>query len=269
MAQRQTAIVTGGAQGIGRGIVRRLLRGAASTEPAASTDAAATWNVVAVDLSAEGIADAAAVFEAEGFADSRLRFVQGDCADVAVAKAAVRAAVDGFGALHLLVNNCGGGGIGVPFLEQTPEYFAKHLAANLTSCYTFSHTAAPALIEARGSIVNIGSTRAVMSEPNSEPYAAAKGGVVGLTHAMAASLSGKVNVNCILPGWIDVSGPEWGPGRTQEATRTEDNEQHFSGRVGTPDDVAAAVVYVAGARFMCGQTLTLDGGMTRKMIYAE
>ena len=109
------------------------------------------------------------------------------------------------------------------------------------------------------SIINMASTRAFMSEPQTEAYAASKGGLVALTHALAVSLGPKIRVNAIAPGWIS----------DDDELRPVDHEQHPAGRVGRPQDVADAVLYLASAGFMTGQVLVLDGGMTRKMIYAE
>ena len=103
------------------------------------------------------------------------------------------------------------------------------------------------------------STRAFMSEPDTEAYAASKGAMVALTHAMAISLGPKIRVNAVAPGWISD-----GRGLSEE-----DNAQHPVGRVGRPDDIAGAVLYLAEAGFVTGQVLTVDGGMTKKMIYAE
>ncbi|MBN8526885.1 MAG: SDR family oxidoreductase, partial [Planctomycetes bacterium] len=116
--------------------------------------------------------------------------------------------------------------------------------------------------------LTLASTRALQSEPGAEAYAAAKGGVVALTHALAASLAGRVRVNCICPGWIDVSGPAYGPGRRQADLSARDHAQHWAGRVGTPEDIAGAVLHLAGAGFTTGQILVVDGGMTRTMLYA-
>ena len=102
------------------------------------------------------------------------------------------------------------------------------------------------------------STRALQSEPDTFAYAAAKGGVTSLTHAMAVSLGPEVRVNAIAPGWINSSG---------EALSEEDHAQHPVGRVGEPSDIADAVLYLADAGFVTGQVLVVDGGMTRKMIY--
>ena len=113
------------------------------------------------------------------------------------------------------------------------------------------------------------STRAAQSEPNTEAYSASKGGIVALTHAMAASLAHKVRVNCICPGWIDVTGPEWGPGRKQLEISDEDKEQHHSNKVGSPDDIADAVLYLEASTFVSGQDIKVDGGMSKRMIYVE
>ena len=110
------------------------------------------------------------------------------------------------------------------------------------------------------SIINISSSRDRMSQPQSESYTAAKGGIAALTHALAASLAGRVRVNSISPGWIDTSFKEYdGP----------DAEQHFAGRVGNPLDIANMVLYLASdkAGFITGENICIDGGMTRSMIY--
>ncbi len=115
----------------------------------------------------------------------------------------------------------------------------------------------------RGSIVNIASTRAFMSEPNTEAYSASKGGIVALTHATAVSLGARgIRVNSVSPGWIET--------RAGAKHSRRDRQQHPAGRVGTPEDVAQACFYIAEqAGFMTGQNLVLDGGMTVKMIYED
>jgi NAD(P)-dependent dehydrogenase (short-subunit alcohol dehydrogenase family) len=111
-----------------------------------------------------------------------------------------------------------------------------------------------------GLIVNIASTRAFMSEPDSEAYAASKGGLVSLTHALAASFAPhRVRVNCISPGWIETGD--------YLKLREADHLQHFSGRVGRPEDIAKACLFLAGNDFINGENIIIDGGMTRKMIY--
>ena len=118
--------------------------------------------------------------------------------------------------------------------------------------------AAPHLRRVRGAIVNIASTRALQSEPDTEAYAAAKGGLVALTHALAMSLGPQVRVNCVSPGWI-----------AHSRVKKKDHAQHPVGRVGRDRDVAELVAFLLSdaAGFATGQNYVLDGGMTRKMIY--
>lgn len=165
--------------------------------------------------------------------------------------------------LHVLVNNAGISEFGD--LESTPvAHFDRVIAVNLRGTYLMSRFAAPLLRAAgQAAIINIASTRALMSEPNTEAYSASKGGILALTHALAMTLGPAVRVNAILPGWIDVVG---------EPLRPEDHAQHPAGRVGRPEDIAAAAVFLADpaqSGFITGQQLVVDGGMTRKMIYVE
>jgi NAD(P)-dependent dehydrogenase (short-subunit alcohol dehydrogenase family) len=243
-----TAIVTGGAQGIGRGITRRLI--------------AAGWKVLVLDKDPTGLNHARAEF----LDPDVCRFLRGDCGKPQTARRAIAVIQKVFGRLDLLVNNAGGSGF-APFEKQTPAGWHQAIDANLSSTFFFSQAAAPLLSLHKGAIVNIASTRALQSEPNSEAYAAAKGGVVALTHALAASLRHRVRVNAICPGWIDVSDPSLGPGRKPIKITAKDKTQHWCGRVGTPDDIADAVCYLAQATFVSGQILVVDGGMTKTMMY--
>jgi len=118
--------------------------------------------------------------------------------------------------------------------------------------------------ESGGAIVNISSTRATMSEPNSEAYAATKGGIIAITHALSASLGKhQITVNAISPGWIETGD--------YSELRDIDHEQHLSGRVGKPSDVAKACLYLTDPQndFVTGINLVVDGGMTHKMIYEQ
>jgi NAD(P)-dependent dehydrogenase (short-subunit alcohol dehydrogenase family) len=235
-AGRRTAIVTGGAGGIGRVLCARLT--------------ADGWRAVAVDRDGEALAALPEGIE-------RQEVDVGD--EAAVAACFDELALD---RLDLLVNNAGIAHPDVGLLdEQSLDTFRAYIDSHLTGAFLMTRAALPALRAAKGTVVNISSTRALMSEPNSEPYAAAKGGLVALTHALAVSHGPEVRANAILPGWIVTEKH----GKLTE----EDHAQHPAGRAGTPDDIADAVLYLADAGFVTGQTLVVDGGMTKKMIYAE
>ena len=113
---------------------------------------------------------------------------------------------------------------------------------------------------AGASIINISSTRDSMSQPQTESYTAAKGGIAALTHALAVSLAPSVRVNAISPGWINTTG---------EILDGADASQHLVGRVGRPDDIASMILFLCSdeAGFVTGQNIVVDGGMTRQMIY--
>jgi NAD(P)-dependent dehydrogenase (short-subunit alcohol dehydrogenase family) len=234
--ERRTAIVTGGAGGIGRALCARF--------------AAEGWRVIAVDRDAEAL-------EALPEAVERQEADVGD--ERAVSACFERMRLD---RLDLLVNNAGIAHPDVgPLDRQSLNTFRAYIDSHLTGAFLMTRAALPALRAAKGAIVNISSTRAVMSEPNSEPYASAKGGLLGMTHALAISHGPEVRANAILPGWIVT--------RKHGDLTEGDHAQHPAGRAGTPDDIADAVLYLADAGFVTGQTLVVDGGMTKKMIYVE
>jgi NAD(P)-dependent dehydrogenase (short-subunit alcohol dehydrogenase family) len=167
-----------------------------------------------------------------------------------------------FGQLHILVNNAGISQFS-PVEQLSVDNWDSILNVNLRGPFLCSQAAAPLMKQAGfGSIINISSTRALMSEPGNEAYAASKGGLLSLTHALANSLGPAIRVNAICPGWIHVS---------DAPIRPEDHDQHPVGRVGKPDDIAHACVFLASeeSSFMTGQRLVIDGGMTIKMIYEE
>ncbi|OYV36672.1 MAG: oxidoreductase [Acidocella sp. 20-61-6] len=149
-----------------------------------------------------------------------------------------------------------------PVEELSLEEWHAVLGTNLTSTFLLAKHAARLLRAARGAIVTIASTRAHMSEPNTESYAASKGGLLALSHALAVSLGPAIRVNCISPGWIETKG---------ETLRQEDHAQHPAGRVGQVADIAAMAAYLLGSQsgFITGSEFIIDGGMTRKMIYEE
>jgi NAD(P)-dependent dehydrogenase (short-subunit alcohol dehydrogenase family) len=217
---------------------------------------AAGWQVGALDLPKSGL----------GRAFARLwniTLIEGDVADERTAPAAVASMVEQFGRLDAVVSNAGIM-IRKPLGRlQLPEWY-RVLDTNLTATLLLARAAEKALRRSKGSIVTIGSTGALMSQPHTEAYAASKGGLVALTHALAISLGPGVRVNCVSPGFIATAG-----GRK---LRRKDNAQHPGGRTGRPQDVAEIVSFLLDRErsgFVTGANFVVDGGMTRKMIYQE
>ncbi|XUY25747.1 SDR family NAD(P)-dependent oxidoreductase [Agrobacterium sp. rho-8.1] len=222
------AIVTGGAGLIGTGIIEALLKDG--------------WTVASFDITES---------------NTKAQHIHCDVGDEASVLKAFRQL--GWSGLELLVNNAGIAGPNTgPIHELSLADWRTVTDSHLTGAFLMTRSAVPLMGEG-ASIVNMASTRAFMSEPETEAYAASKGGLVALTHALAVSLGPTIRVNAIAPGWIT----------SDTGLRKEDNEQHPVGRVGRPEDVADAVAYLAGAGFMTGQVLVLDGGMTKKMIYED
>lgn len=250
----RVVLVTGGGQGIGRGIVRRLL--------------ADEIRVVIADLDREAAIETA---EESPWPD-RVFAIEADVSDEASVQVAIMRSIDRFGRLDGLVNNAGIACPTAPPLELlTIDQWQRIIGTNLTGVFLCSKHAAPHLSQREGAIVNIASTRALQSEANTEAYSASKGGVVALSHAMAVSLGPRVRVNCISPGWIEVGDFQKRDRHREPDLRPEDHAQHPAGRVGRPEDVAEMVAYLLSSRsgFVTGQNFIIDGGMTRKMIYAE
>ncbi len=249
---QKVTLVTGGANGIGRGLVHYLLaRGGA---------------VVAADVDERAGADLLAY---AGLGP--VQFVACDVSVEADARRAVAVALETFGRLDGLVNNAGiADPENAPLEALTLDAWNRTMATNLTGAFLMAKHAAPALRAARGALVNIASTRARQAEKDTEAYSASKGGLVALTTALAISLGPDVRANCILPGWIDVRAWQAGAGDVPPL-RPIDHAQHPAGRVGTPDDVAALAHFLlyGESGFVTGAEFVVDGGMTRRMIYAE
>ena len=225
----RVALVTGGARGIGRGTALVL--------------AGQGWQVAVADIQRS----------------SDFFYVRTDVASEPAVRACVRAVVKHFGRLDALVNNAGlTGPDDGPIEKLALRDWNRRIGTNLTGAFLMAKHAIPHLRRARGAIVNIASTRALQSEPDTEAYSASKGGLVALTHALANSLGPEIRVNCVSPGWI-----------AHQPVRRKDHDQHPAGRVGRDQDVAELAAYLLSdaAGFVTGQNFVIDGGMTRKMIY--
>jgi NAD(P)-dependent dehydrogenase (short-subunit alcohol dehydrogenase family) len=242
-AAKPVALVTGGANGIGRAIARDLL--------------VKGWRLGIVDRPQSRLGR---VFSKPG---RNIVLVEGDVGLEPTAGVAVGAVIERFGRLDALVSNAGIM-IRKPLRRLSLAEWYRVIDTNLTAAFLFARAAEKPLRKAGGAIVTIASTRALMSEPNTESYAASKGGIVALTHALAISLGPDIRVNCVSPGWIETK--DYG------ALRRKDHAQHPVGRVGKPQDIAEIVAWLLdGERsgFVTGANFVVDGGMTRKMIYEE
>lgn len=181
----------------------------------------------------------------------------GDVGDKDVLEKFAASVIEKSGHVDYLINNA------LPLMkgidECSYEEFERALAVGVTAPFYLTKLLMPYFAEG-ASVVNIASSRDRMSQPQTESYTAAKGGIAALTHALAVSLAGKARVNSISPGWIDTTGSDiTGPDATQQLV----------GRVGKPEDIASMVMFLCSdkAGFITGENICIDGGMTRQMIY--
>ena len=224
MFQDKVVVITGGAGGIGKCIAQEFRKNGA--------------HVCVIDT-------------AEG-----QHFV-GDIADQGTLEAFAQTVIDRFGRVDVLVNNAPPLFKGIDSCSY--EQFQRSLAIGVTAPFYLSKLFAPYFTPG-ASIINISSSRDRMSQPQSESYTAAKGGIAALTHALAVSFAGKVRVNSISPGWIDVN---------YQVYEGPDASQQPAGRVGNPMDIANMVLFLASdkAGFITGENICIDGGQTKLMIY--
>lgn len=247
--QNKIVFVTGGANGIGRSIVKAFCEEGA--------------DVTFCDMDEE-----VGKRLSEEMKSYKCSFAQLDVSDARALSDLIHTIISQKGNIDIIINNVGVSNFG-SILDVSVEDFDKVLNINLRPIFILAkslakHRSLNKELNTYGRIINMASTRYLMSEPNSEAYAASKGAIVSLTHALAISLSEyNITVNCISPGWIDTG--HYGD------LRPEDHKQHPSGRVGKPEDIARTCLFLCDPAndFINGQNIVVDGGMTKKMIYIE
>lgn len=249
---KPVVLVTGGARGIGKGIATWLLE--------------QEYQVVILDCLRNEGEELVRQLASRG----DIRFIRADISDEEQVSKALTRIRNWFGSLYGVINNAAiAEPYTGPFEFLALEDWQQYLDVNLTGTFLVTRAALPMLRLSQGVVINIASTRWLQSEPQSEAYAATKGAIVSLTHALAITMSGQVRVNSISPGWIDVDSDGSNEhDKPLHLTETCHN-QHPAGRVGKAADIAAMVEYLLSdkAEFITGQNFVVDGGMTRKMVY--
>ncbi len=236
--------VSGGANGIGKAIVKSFLENGDT--------------VIFSDIHVEKGKQLEELLKNAGY---DVCFYHCDISKVADIQMLFQFIENHYGRLNIVVNNAGLSSF-KSIWEVTEEDWNQIIATNLSSVFFTSREAAKLMKKDGGSIVNIASTRAFMSEENTEAYSASKGGIFSITHALAMTFSEHhITVNSISPGWIETEN--------YESLRKEDHVQHPSKRVGLPEDIARACLFLTDSKnnFINGENIMIDGGMTKKMIY--
>jgi NAD(P)-dependent dehydrogenase (short-subunit alcohol dehydrogenase family) len=240
-------LVTGAANGIGKAISKEYL------------------NLGATVILADIDENAGLTFQKESISQGyQALYYKIDLKNVGEIRNMFRAVLLKYKKIDILINNAGIGRF-KSILEVTEEDWDEVLNVNLRGMFFTSQEFAKCNKGTTyGRIVNISSSRFLMSEANTEAYSSSKGGIVSLTHALSISLSDEnITVNCISPGWIE--------NNNYEKLSEEDHNQHPSKRVGKPEDIARTCLFLTDEKndFINGQNIIVDGGMTKKMIYIE
>ncbi|MBN2519519.1 MAG: SDR family oxidoreductase [Bacteroidales bacterium] len=247
---KRIAIITGGAQGIGKITALHFIN----------------ENIVPVlfDIDQEALNET----QNELLIKGELLSIKGDVSKEKDVRNCINQVLKKYDRIDILVNNAAIA-INKKITELTLEEWDKVVSVNLTGAFLFSKYAANSLKKTHGNIINICSTRAFMSEADTEAYSASKGGIYALTHALAISLGPEIRVNSISPGWIEVGHIKKEKNKKTYPLSQQDHQQHPCGRVGEADDIARMAVFLCDNKnsFITGQNFIIDGGMTRKMIY--
>jgi NAD(P)-dependent dehydrogenase (short-subunit alcohol dehydrogenase family) len=246
----KTVVITGGAQGIGR-VMAEMMAG--------SGYQVAVWD-----------SDPEALSEERERWQNRPEWlgIVCDVSDEKQVEQALNETLKHFGSVDILINNAAISA-NIPISQLSVEEFRKVIDINLNGAFICTKYCEPELRRNKGAVINICSTRAFQSEANTEAYSASKGGIFSLTHALAVSMGPDVRINSISPGWIDVSAIRKRSTARQENLSEADHLQHPAGRVGKAEDIGQMVLFLCDPAnsFITGQNFTIDGGMTRRMIY--